>query len=726
MNLCIELKNCFGIGKLTESISYTDDVHTAVIYAPNGTMKTSLTKTFQRIIDKKQPTDELYPERESSSQITIDGNPINKENVYIFANEDKDGSSNISTFLANEELKKKYDNIFTKLTPQKTALKNKVKEIAHSSDCESEILETFKKSQTDTYLDCLLYIKEELDNNEACISDLDFKYNDLFDTGKKVKAFVDENKEDLQEYFSKYQDLVNESKIFTTGRNSFGTNQATTLLKSVDDDRFFSASHKMVLNNQHEIKSKKDMETIIIEEKNRIFQDPNLKSLFEKIEKRLIANLDLRGFKDVLISYPELVPELADYDELCKKVLRGYMKASGNIFTDLVALYEEKKDELKEIISLASEQHSQWEQIIDMFNSRFFVPFTLELTNKADVLLGGSVSPELSFIYKDETNNPKKKERKDLVEHLSRGEQKAFYILQNIFEIEARKTKGTNTLIVFDDVADSFDYKNKYAIIEYLSDIAKNEHFFLFILTHNFDFYRTVVSRIDVKNNSIFFAHKQKDRSVSFKQGIFKPDILKNRFINKIDKKRSFIGSIPFVRNILEYTKGTEDPGYLKLTSCLHLKDDTEAIKMKDIFSIIQGTISATTSKTISFSDEKYLICLFNEAEAILTESNEVEIADKLVLSMAIRLKAETYVKSILTPEQISEINANKNQTGQLIEIFKKYHNTDLESQCILLGRVLMLTSENIHLNNFMFEPLVDISILYLSDLYKECKNSLL
>ena len=28
-----------------------------------------------------------------------------------------------------------------------------------------------------------------------------------------------------------------------------------------------------------------------------------------------------------------------------------------------------------------------------------------------------------------------------------------------------------NKLIIFDDIADSFDYKNKYAIIEYLKDI---------------------------------------------------------------------------------------------------------------------------------------------------------------------------------------------------------------------------------------------------------------
>ena len=38
------------------------------------------------------------------------------------------------------------------------------------------------------------------------------------------------------------------------------------------------------------------------------------------------------------------------------------------------------------------------------------------------------------------------------------------------------------------------------------------------------------------------------------------------------------------------------------------------------------------------------------------------------------------------------------------------------------MDRVLMLTSENIHINNFMFEPLVDISILHLKQLYMDIK----
>ena len=44
--LKMNLENCFGIQKLNQSIDYSNN-NVAVIYAPNGTMKSSLAKTFE-------------------------------------------------------------------------------------------------------------------------------------------------------------------------------------------------------------------------------------------------------------------------------------------------------------------------------------------------------------------------------------------------------------------------------------------------------------------------------------------------------------------------------------------------------------------------------------------------------------------------------------------------------------------------------------------------------
>lgn len=87
---------------------------------------------------------------------------------------------------------------------------------------------------------------------------------------------------------------------------------------------------------------------------------------------------------------------------------------------------------------------------------------------------------------------------------------------------------------------------------------------------------------------------------------------------------------------------------------------------------------------------------------------------------MAIRLKAELYMLRELTPNQAQEIVPNRNQTGELVKVFKAYHLQDKESECLLLNKVLMMTSETIHLNNFMFEPIVDTSIWALKKLYRD------
>ena len=92
--------------------------------------------------------------------------------------------------------------------------------------------------------------------------------------------------------------------------------------------------------------------------------------------------------------------------------------------------------------------------------------------------------------------------------YLTPKEKRAMYLLYILFDIEIIKEKAIQGsgkhLIIVDDIADSFDYKNKYAIVEYLSDISKNEYIDLLILTHNFDFYRTVVSRIGIKREKCY------------------------------------------------------------------------------------------------------------------------------------------------------------------------------------------------------------------------------
>ena len=129
--------------------------------------------------------------------------------------------------------------------------------------------------------------------------------------------------------------------------------------------------------------------------------------------------------------------------------------------------------------------------------------------------------------------------------------------------------------------------------------------------------------------------------------------------------------------------------------------------------------------KDIEFAgEEKLYIEILNEAtQAAMSDSNEIEITNKLVLSIYIRIKTEMYLNSILTEEQKQGENFNSDPTGKLCKLFKKYYNTTKSKESLLVNKVLMLTSENIHLNNFMFEPIVDMPIAHLKALLKEVEE---
>ena len=64
-----------------------------------------------------------------------------------------------------------------------------------------------------------------------------------------------------------------------------------------------------------------------------------------------------------------------------------------------------------------------------------------------------------------------------------------------------------------DDLADSFDYQNKYAIIQYLKDTSGDGFFKLIVMTHNFDFFRTIEGPFVGYSN--FFMASKNDEGIT-------------------------------------------------------------------------------------------------------------------------------------------------------------------------------------------------------------------
>lgn len=325
----------------------------------------------------------------------------------------------------------------------------------------------------------------------------------------------------------------------------------------------------------------------------------------------------------------------------------------------------------------------------------------------------------LPIWFLNEYGEPIEQQKDSLLKVLSKGELRAFYILQLLFEIEARKNSDYDSLIILDDIADSFDYKNKYAIIEYLADLHKDTRFKVFLLTHNFDFYRTIDSRLGL-GRSVYMAMHDTNGGIKLKFGQYRKDVFRHLSQHSAEKC-IFIGLLPFVRNIIEYFKGDDSIEYKRLTSCLHIKNDSSEISANDICDIYKSNIRNCRNLTIDFGNENITNLILSVADNIAGQNpllEEILLEKKIVLSIAIRLRAEQYLIDKLNG-LINIQDITSNQTRELITKYKQQFSQNID----ILDRVNLMTPENIHVNAFMYEPLIDMSVIHLIKLYNDIKG---
>ena len=95
-----------------------------------------------------------------------------------------------------------------------------------------------------------------------------------------------------------------------------------------------------------------------------------------------------------------------------------------------------------------------------------------------------------------------------------------------------------------------------------------------------------------------------------------------------------------------------------------------------------------------------------------------INFENKVVLAIATRLEAEKFmVTKINDTAWLSSITAN--QTPVLLKRYRNEFSAET-SNLGVIQRVLLMTPENIHLNSFMYEPILDMSDQHLRRLYSE------
>lgn len=173
------------------------------------------------------------------------------------------------------------------------------------------------------------------------------------------------------------------------------------------------------------------------------------------------------------------------------------------------------------------------------------------------------------------------------------------------------------------------------------------------------------------------------------------------------------------MRNLIEYTRGPADTDFLKLTSLLHWKADSAQITVADLDAIYNNLFSRVGT---SADGTKPVIDLVEkEAAACLNAPDGINFENKVVLAIATRIAAEQFmIKKINDPAFVAKVDTN--QTAHFLKKSQALFPADCASVAVL-QRVVLMTPENIHLNSFMYEPILDMSDEHLRKLHRKVQE---
>ncbi len=173
------------------------------------------------------------------------------------------------------------------------------------------------------------------------------------------------------------------------------------------------------------------------------------------------------------------------------------------------------------------------------------------------------------------------------------------------------------------------------------------------------------------------------------------------------------------MRNLIEYIRGPADTDFLKLTSLLHWKADSAQITVADLDAIYNNLFSKVGTPV---DGTKPVVDLVEqEAAACLNAPDGINFENKVVLAIATRIAAEQFmIEKINDLAFVAKVDAN--QTARFLKKFQTLFPVD-RAPVAVLQRVVLMTPKNIHLNSFMYEPILDMSDEHLRKLYREVQE---
>lgn len=728
--ISINLQNCFGIDNLEYEFDFSKD-STYAIYARNGLMKTSFAKTFQKIQQGKnlEIHDAIF-EEEGIVEVKIDGKDVESTDVFVIKSFESSYESDISSLLVNGDIKRQLQEVLKSrdkfLKSLEKASGIKLKKTSSGKlvyELESTIISDFELVEHSILLN-LDFLAEQ----KAELRCTDILYSAIFDSTVLKKIVSQEFQNSIKNFINESDKVYDSFDFLEKGNLTFP--KLKDLKKALEKDSFFVKNNQLLLAGIEQISDLNILGEKIDEIDKSIKKIPEL-----KIIESMLTDAKGMVLKDIIETHPEIVTFLSEekLSSLKKSLWISYLNNNISLFEDLRTKFK--------VLSVAIDSidldDTPWKSALDIFNKRFTVPFKMKVSNLKGAIIGESV-PQIEFTFcKGQQTKSINRSKLEELDTLSQGEKRALYLLNIIFDLESIKETGHETLIIVDDIADSFDYKNKYAIIEYLYELSQDDKNKMIILSHNYDFYRTISSRIPMNRKCRLFADNA-DLGIRFIQEKYQKQPFE--YWKTKPNQKIILALIPFVRNIIEFGKERnisaqgDKSDFLLLTSLLHEKDNTQEITFADILDLYKEYIGVNRFESDVILNDRVVSTLHTICNQII--ESDIDLENKILLAMAIRHKAEVFMINELksysgklkwnknkdigdTTEFLNYIDTRGNQTRELMN---GYIQIGDESIIKIMSEVNLMTPENIHLNSFMYEPILDMDIVELLHLYEQVK----
>lgn len=737
--LSVSLENCYGIKKLSYIFDFTKG-NVVAIYARNGLMKTSFAKTMKKIQlgKKNEIRDEIF-ETAGVAEIKADDEDIAPDKVFVINSFESAYQADITPLLIDESTKKHLKDVLEARDKLFKALESdsglRIKRTSSGKtiyELEAAIIRDFGFTEDSFLMNLARLDKFTLEEDLSSIV-----YARIFDDAVVKKILSDEFQSKIREYVEKSSELYASYKFLSKGKLTLP--KLKNVQKTLKNENYFSQGNAIVLSGRESITD----EAALTEQIVKIEDDLKGTPEFQAIEK-LLSDAKGSALRDIIETNPQIIEWLDKnkLHELRTRLWISYLYKNRGLFDALLKKYKALSAEIDSV----EIDDTPWKKALEIYNKRFSVPYEMRIENLKGAVIGESI-PKIEFRFSDgERTVNMSRDKLDELNTLSQGEKRALYLLNIIFEIEEIKQRGEDVVFIVDDIADSFDYKNKYAIVEYLYEIAQDDRFSMIILSHNFDFYRTISSRLGLSRKNRLCASEDRTGIILTEEHYQSQPFIQWK---RHPTQKNVIAMIPFVRNLVEYGRdlkvcsddhendGINDDFNL-LTVLLHEKSETANMRFLDLKNIYKSYLGIDEFEPDVELDKHIIEALYEICDC-LTENN-AELENKVLLAMAIRHKAETFMKNELraytgtlswrksrstnktgTSNQfLLMVDQKGNQTRELLNGYKQFGE---ENTVSILENVAIMTPENIHLNSFMYEPIMDMDILELITLYKQVKE---